>query len=437
MSRPYEEEIMEAREGIGTPTCELYGFKMRAKAVRHTSKVEYLGDNKDFARARMNFREDVFDFGSWVGSYFIQNCKPVMLGFDGTVKEYLDPDNYSQTIEGRPSRYSEMGFQGNAMTQIPLTYLCLYREREFIYVWVSNEKLTPKFTAYAHQDSVGQTIPYLYYPMYHGTLYNLKIRSLSGCMPSSDLSYRYHLAYCNANNPEQLTTLKTPIWWMETYSTRNLIFILLILLTGTTNLEEVLGRPFPIGLVGKNSESQMVTGSYPDIDKKGMFWGMNTSSKAEQYYPQKVFHIENFFGGPWRFIQGIKLDQQRHLYIKPSYYLEDPPTMAGYGDGTSTDNYIETDITYPYVQGVGINEFTVRYNMLIPLPKIISIDPEYQLQMWTGQLLSVALAGGKSFNGYPFGGPGIDFNAAALTHHWSYNSAPECHPLLITPPIAL
>ena len=91
----------------------LYGYDLKTNDSNPATRVTYPSDvdNASYTAAGMNFASSKFDYGGWPstpGEKFMP--RPCMLGFDGVVKEYLDPDDYTKKTDGSASSVAKSVF---------------------------------------------------------------------------------------------------------------------------------------------------------------------------------------------------------------------------------------------------------------------------------------------------------------------------------------
>ena len=94
----------------------IYGMVIHeASDLNPATRVEYLGANKDFKPMSMNMATHAMDYGSWADWSWLKANVPVMCGWDGEIKYYLNPDDYTKKADGTASDVSNANFAGNAM----------------------------------------------------------------------------------------------------------------------------------------------------------------------------------------------------------------------------------------------------------------------------------------------------------------------------------
>ena len=97
----------------------IYGMVIHeASDLNPATRVEYLGANKDFKPMSMNMATHAMDYGSWADWSWLKANVPVMCGWDGEIKYYLNPDDYTKKADGTASDVSNANFAGNAMAVI-------------------------------------------------------------------------------------------------------------------------------------------------------------------------------------------------------------------------------------------------------------------------------------------------------------------------------
>ena len=101
----------------------IYGMVIHeASDLNPATRVEYLGANKDFKPMSMNMATHAMDYGSWANWSWLKANVPVMCGWDGEIKYYLNPDDYTKKADGTAQMYQMQNFAGNAMAVIKKIY---------------------------------------------------------------------------------------------------------------------------------------------------------------------------------------------------------------------------------------------------------------------------------------------------------------------------
>lgn len=282
-----------------------YGFRIDKNNSDPYTRVSYMYDAVGQSPAHMDYTRGVFDYGSWGNKWFVTGNKPLMLRSDGTVDYYLDPDNYDLKLDGTPSDVSNTAYDGNAMAQFPLYWVKRWEEGNYEYEVVSDVQWDSDYKAYAHTRADGTIAPFFYWSMFGGSGSASKIRSLAGQTLSSGLTVAQMVSACQANSVN---------WYIHTWSQKEFIRTLLVLMGKSTNLQAVFGNG-NIKSSGSSIADCCQTGTLKD---KGQFFGYNTNNCQV-----KVFHIEKFWGDQWDKIAGL-INNNGNIYVKMT------PEGAGY-----------------------------------------------------------------------------------------------------------
>lgn len=264
-----------------------YGYRVKKDEGNPYGRVEYLFDAVGFTPAKMNFTTGAFDYGSWKDKWFVTKNKPCMVKSNGQIDYYLNPNNYALKENGTASDVANVNYDGNAMAQIPLVWVSRYERDGYEYEIISDIQYDDTYKAYAHTRADGTIADYFLYSMFGGSGGTAKMRSLSGQSLAHDLTAEQEIAGCKANGDG---------WFIHTWSQRQLIRTLLVLMGKSTDTQAVFGIGNCRG--GSNAGSLLATGT---LIAKGQFWGTNANSSSQV----KVFHIEKFWGDQWDRTAGL------------------------------------------------------------------------------------------------------------------------------------
>ena len=296
---------------------KIYGFKITQSQSVPDTRVEYIEDAIGMIPARMDFENGVFNYGDWGNVFFIKDLVPVMLYTDGTEAYKLNPNDLSEKADGTASDITDTSFDGNAMMRVPKVYIKATKDSSNnIYVYISEDKVSNDYECWAHHDDQGNEIPYIYLPIYNGSMTNNKMRSLSGKAPNVSVSNQTQMEYCNANNGSS----GKYIWSCTTLSAWMLITYLSVLISKSTDTQACFGKGYESG--ASSAGNLLTTGQ---ANTRGLFWGSNTASNN----PVKIFGLENPYGNVWKKVVGFGLSQDTIKY-KLTYGQEDGSTVDGY-----------------------------------------------------------------------------------------------------------
>lgn len=406
-------DTVSDKYGINTDDdIELYGFRICGPESSPYSRVEYLGANKNYEPASMDFANDKFCYGSWGNAFFIKNLKPVMLYSDGSIAYELDKNDYSLKADGTVSDIDNVNFDGNAMMGFPTIWFKSYQTGIYKYVFVSNKKLDENYHAYSHTDNNGQIIDYCFVRIFEGSLINNKLRSISGQSLMVQKTASNEITYATANN-----ITSDIIWYTGLVNDMQMINRLLILISKSTNTQATFGYGHYTG--GKDASSLLKTGTMND---KGLFWGINTTGKGV-----KIFGIENWWGNAWERIGGY-ISNAYKIYTKFTYGKEDGSTTEGYNiDGTGYNlitNYTLSSVAGAYIKENCCNKFGFWPYITVGTQETYETDG-----LWAGSSIMYSMFGGNCANGFLVGALSINLNNTVSHSAWGVSASLSCKPL--------
>lgn len=383
---------------------KVFEFLINPNDSNPATAVKYAGENENYTPAYMDYSTGKFNYGDWKKAFFMSLFRPCMLNPDGTVKHYLNPDDYTLQEDGiTPSDVANTSQTANAMVEIGQIWLA---EEELssgaIRVRIASEKISDDFDCYTHMKKDGTYCEYIYRSIYDGCNISNKIRSLSGQAICKTVAGGTQIAYAKANGTN---------WNVDEYSVRRLINYLLILIGKSLDTQTTFGTGRYSG-GSSNSNNQLNTGT---LDKKGMFYGDNNNGAV------KVFHIENWWGNIWKITQGCIQKAGKLLY----------KMCEGTGDGSTTENY-NTDGTGYIDSGVTlsgtISELYIKRMRAIPGLGLVptaesggSSSTYYGDGMWSNStVVGFALFGGAPVDGLLVGAFAFAVNAAVSASGWAF-----------------
>lgn len=294
----------------------LYGYRINKNDSNPETRVEYLYDAVGMTPARMNYTTGAFDYGSWANAWFITGNKPVALKYDGTVDYELDPDDYTKKTDGTASDVSDASYAGNFMASMPTVYVKRWSDSSYDYYAFSNKQITPDFYADAHDAGDGTINPYIYLPMFKGTIVDGKMRSIAGVTPQGETSGSEEKIAAEACGSG---------WQLWDWSKHELISDLLTLISRSTNSQAAFGQgdTYTYNASDTTTYGKLTTGT----SGAGQFWGA-----SDQTHHVKVFHIEDFWGNRWDRCLGLNLVDNQYVYklVRP-YALDTDSSYTSSG----------------------------------------------------------------------------------------------------------
>ena len=388
--------VTDVREyKINTSYGYRYGYRIKKSEGNPAARVEYLFDAVGLAPAKMDYTNGVFDFGGWADKWFVRDNKPLMLKSNGEVDYYLDPNYYARKEDGTASDVGNTAYDGNAMAQIPLCYVKRYEDDDYLYEIISDVQYDEDYKAYAHTRADGSIADVFYWSMFGSGGGASKIRSLADQTLVQSLTAQQEIDGCKANGAK---------WYTHSWSQRELIRTLLILMGKSTNTQSVFGNGNCRS--ASSASGLLTTGTLKD---KGQFYGYNDST-----HQVKVFHIEGFWGDQWDRTAGV-INSGGKIYVKMT------PEGQGYRV-TDTDGYTDTGVTLTGSSGGYISEATCSENGIIPKTISGSATTYYCDGAWfNNSVLCYLLAGASAGNTTAIGGAFTFAVDAAPAHAYWHN----------------
>lgn len=307
-----------------------YGFRIDKSISDPSNAVVYTHDAVTMTPAGMDFTNGVFDYGSWENVWFIKNARPVMLNFDGTEAYDLDPNDYSKKLDGTPSDIADSTKNMNAMIAFPTVWIKRTDDASYNYIEISDQQLDSDFHAYAHENASGVVKPYIYLPIYKGSLVDGKLRSISGVKPQSSTTAQQEVDAASALGIG---------WQIWDYTSKEMLCDLLTLISKSLNTQGKFGQGHSDG--GSSAYDFLNCGT---LNGKGKFFGY--SATASQV---KCFGMEALWGERWDRELGLILDEGIYkIKENPAYNL----TGDGYtaistsvAQSPTSNNYIKTEVS--------------------------------------------------------------------------------------------
>ena len=322
--------ITEALKQLGFKN---YGFHISSGESDPSAAVTYLADAVGMTPAKMDFVNDVFDWGSWADAFFLP--RPCMLKYDGTVGYYLDPNDYSKKADGTASDIADDAYDGNAMMEWgrngeKIWYKIVPDENDdtSASVYIANYQADHDYNAWSFINSVGELKDHFYTPIYNGSIDTAgRLRSISGKGYADfckNKTVAAEMAAAELNNPGT-----GKMWFTEVYADLVLIDLLLILIGKSLNTQAVFGNGRCNQTALSTEAKALETGT---MDNRGLFYGANDDDHGV-----KVFGMENFWGNRRRrFAGSVNVD---HVHrFKMTYGPQDGSSADGYN--TTGDGYL-------------------------------------------------------------------------------------------------
>lgn len=315
-----------------------YGVKIDQSNSDPDTSVEYLYDAIGKKPAKVNLDTGEFDYGDWGNVGFVKDCKPCMLKFDGTVDYYLNPNDYSKKEDGTLSDISDTNYPANVMVEFPLWYLEQYTDGNYLYIVISQQN-NGSMSAYPFVTESGEISHRFYLSMF------LASKSSARSMMSIDNTAPYTYPEDDWEYVPQRSIGKD--YFLSSYTERDYINSLLIIMSKSTNLKEKFG--YGPSTPYKNNDTV-----------SAMFFG----KKNELDTTMNVFYLKNWWGDPYtvsgmgRYWQYTNLSAIR-LKASPKYYI----SWNLINNSTFYPEFIDDEFSE---EGGFISEMTTKHNIKIP-----------------------------------------------------------------------
>ena len=374
----------------------LLGFKIDKNDSNPATRVHYTEGAEGLTPAHVNLSTGAFDYGSFGDFWFVTENKPYMVRYDGTADYELDPNDYTRKKDGTASDVSNLSYDGNAMAKIPLVYLKQWEDSNYEYCNICNTQPDEDYKAYAHMRSDGSVMDYIWLSCFESCLSSSKARSIKGQSPMANQTGTNEITYSKANGS---------LWSTRSWSQRNLINMLLILMGKTTDTQKAFGKGY-YNYGNSSAPNYLTSGGASD---KGQFYGSN---KTRDYV--KVFHIENWWGDVWERIEGCVTNSSTHILIK------DTP-----GYNTTGTGYTDTGIVPGGTSGGYISACVMTDHGLIPKTASGSETTHYPDVLWFAKDC-YAFVGGASDHRLLVGALALALNSIVSVAGWHIGAALSC-----------
>ena len=225
---------------------------------------------------------------------------------DGKVVGYLNPNNYNQFENGDPADITS-GAAGDVMVEFPRRGVRISKSGDLITVSMTDNPDDPKFTYYAHSRGDSRR-DYFYLGAYLGYIDDIKLRSLSAQLPTSEVSLDSFNAYAN-NDGSGYDVMHFYQW----------TYLQVMYLLQFKNLDSQSS----VGMGYVKADSVSKTGN---TNEKGMIYGTNSQTDHV-----KLFGIEDVWGNLYQIIDGFIVDNLYNYVITMDKYCNSPYRYENFG----------------------------------------------------------------------------------------------------------
>ena len=390
----------------------VYAFTELDTESNPAKRITYLEDNEHFKPNYMDYTNNVFRYEDWKDSPFYswEYIRPCMLNADGTVLEYLDPNDHSRTIDGAASHISDQNCGAQAMVEKRKIFKKTVINGEYRTVYFSNEKLDDDYECYPCLREDGTYNEFYYTPMFHGSLVGSKMMSLGGG--------RAAMSGKTAQQEIDAARLNGAGWDTEVWADIDMELEIFKLLFKNTDSQTVLGQ-------GVLDSSNALSGSGVSgrTIAKGINYGTNSTN-----FPVKFRYRENFYSYQWQRFRGL-------MYINNIPYVK---MTKHTGDGSTATDYNITGSGYiacndiPAVTGTSGGYISAtKSNKYGQFSTVVSGSSSTYLcdGRWFATGTMYPFRGGSSNNGALCGAFCLASNGAASSTGWGIGAALSYKPL--------
>ncbi len=349
-----------------SPAEYFFGYDLDVNDSNPATRVSYpLGvDNYAYSSAKMDFDNKTFDYGNWpstAGEKFMP--KPCMLNYDGTVQEYLNPNDYTKNIEGDTSLIYKTEENVNAMMEWPKIWTKRWEENGVYHFRCSDVQIDESYECWCNYNHLGNEVDHFYTAIFLGkkisengvnSLRSMAYSNGTSLKRNVNISYNGAVSYARATGDG---------WDVETYTDRLLIQDLLIMMGKSTNLASVYGAGSTYTTPTNENNYHLKSGLF----KVGYDYANSTSVQ--------IFGMEHLWGCLDRWVTGIVYDNG-DIKVKYTRSTIDGSTASDYNntgegylvavDGDTTvmnsGGYIKTCKTTPIGRiPYHSNAITIKY----------------------------------------------------------------------------
>lgn len=227
-------------------------------------------------------------YEGWKNTNLIKSIKPCVLGADGTVKYYLQKDDYTKKEDGTASLLD--GTDGDVMVEIPKIGYRLWNDENYQYVSMTEDPNKDGYCYYAHSLEADGDCDKIYYGAYCGYVNGNNLYSRSGVSPTVSTSLTNFRTYA-ANRGTGYS--------LESFFPRTLMQCLYVIIYKNLNSQVALGQ----GLT--DASAKVNTGG---TNSQSFCYG--TTSGTDQV---KFLGIEDFWGNVYGWLDGVHCDSSGNI----------------------------------------------------------------------------------------------------------------------------
>lgn len=309
-----QNDLMEEALGV-YPKPVVYGVFLDNSVKNAKTWASYTDDAVGLSGAYTDSSTNEFFDNGWLSRWPYNEIKPCIIKND-EVRCYLDPNDYSKTIDGQPSMHDVVE-EGNVMIEIPKVYYYINRDSsKDVSVKISSVKQEGfECLAHTHKGNEFNKIYVSAYPVNHDNVSTMGPHSNKGLVISK--------TYCATSYSKAYNEVKQFYgdgWEMMPYNILILLQCLSIIMFKSTDIQRSLGQ-------GRTSQpTSTVCGSQ---DQMGLFNGAIDDIDV----PIKFFGLEDFYGFRGHITPGVYCTAERkikYINVKDENSSYDPEYISNY-----------------------------------------------------------------------------------------------------------
>lgn len=287
----------------------VYGVKIIEEESDPSKRVVYIDEATEMKPVTVDQNTGTATYNGWDETWIFDKIYPVMLKTDGTIDYKLNPNDYSQKLEGGESDVANIDYDGNAMVCIEKFYTKFSMDGDNEIIQISDVK-KEGFEAIGFIREDGSEADRIFVPMFAGSLdSDNHLRSLSGQTIKLEASFNDFRTAAQKNGSG---------YDIEYWAENQIIQALFLILMKNCNSKSTIAE----GREGENAKTGVA-------NNKGAI-GFDTSS-VDEYKAVKFMHIEDFTTFiMYRWEAGL-LTQNSKMFVKMK-----PPYS-----GTDTSDYTQ------------------------------------------------------------------------------------------------
>ena len=282
----------EVNQAFSNIEYKYYGLKINKSIADPATACTYIDDAETMAAG----------YDNWINTPIFKNIKPCVVK-DGEVLYYLNRDNMTLKEDGSAADLTTIG--NDVMIEIPKMGYAISSDNDYHYLWVTDDPNAEGYCYAAHSKNELGDCDKIYYAAFAAYSSDSKLYSVSGQVPTVNISLTNARKYANARGDGYELISFFPV---------TLLQCLMLLMYKTRNVQSAIG----MGYVGASEAG--ATGTVAD---QAFCYGTTS-----QTVHSKFLGIEDFWGNVWQWVDGIRINSNKDIL---TYYKN----MTNVDNGTN------------------------------------------------------------------------------------------------------